>query len=80
MVNCGWMAERSKAPVLGTGLFGGASSNLAPINLDDFMPFWFYLLNRSQSTNNSLGQKKKKGMLKPPGIRPHLGSNQGPVG
>ena len=25
------MAERSKAPDLGSGLFGGASSNLAPI-------------------------------------------------
>ena len=27
----GWMAERSKAPVSGTGLFGGVGSNPTPI-------------------------------------------------
>ena len=31
----GWMAERSKAPVSGTGLFGGVGSNPTPII------FWF---------------------------------------
>ena len=29
----GWMAERSKAPVSGTGLFGGVGSNPTPIIL-----------------------------------------------
>ena len=31
MVCTGWMAERSKAPVSGTGLFGGVGSNPTPI-------------------------------------------------
>ena len=30
--NRGWMAERSKALVLGTSLFGGVGSNPTPIN------------------------------------------------
>ena len=29
----GWMAERSKAPVSGTGLFGGVGSNPTPITI-----------------------------------------------
>ena len=29
----GWMAERSKAPVSGTGLFGGVGSNPTPITV-----------------------------------------------
>ena len=32
IVRCGWMAERSKAPVSGTGLFGGVGSNPTPIS------------------------------------------------
>ena len=31
VANIGWMAERSKAPVSGTGLFGGVGSNPTPI-------------------------------------------------
>ena len=32
----GWMAERSKAPVSGTGLFGGVGSNPTPIKFLSF--------------------------------------------
>ena len=32
----GWMAERSKAPVSGTGLFGGVGSNPTPIRFFNF--------------------------------------------
>ena len=33
----GWMAERSKAPVSGTGLFGGVGSNPTPIIFSSFL-------------------------------------------
>ena len=41
----GWMAERSKAPVSGTGLFGGVGSNPTPIS---FLFLSAFLKSRTQ--------------------------------
>ena len=48
----GWMAERSKALVLGTSLFGGVGSNPTPINIrfDLFYLFIFLFFKRSVSS------------------------------
>ena len=79
----GWMAERSKALVLGTSLFGGVGSNPTPINA---LPVslvgqdtWFSPMRPGfeSRTGNDLFcfarrfcQKEKKVILRRPGIKP----------
>ena len=48
----GWMAERSKAPVSGTGLFGGVGSNPTPIRFIVLNKLTKLFLKKSAETGN----------------------------
>ena len=71
----GWMAERSKAPVSGTGLFGGVGSNPTPITIFFFVgpraaAFSLVLLvGGKQQVGRGCTKKKKLPRL---GIAPRL--------
>ena len=53
-----WTAERSKAPVSGTGLFGGVGSNPTPIM---HMFFFFSFFPNSPTTLRPCNQKRRPG-------------------
>ena len=76
----GWMAERSKAPVSGTGLFGGVGSNPTPITFSRVRIFFHFCTIRIEKLGGltriavvaQLGERQTED-LKVPGSIPGLG-------
>ena len=59
----GWMAERSKALVLGTSLLGGVGSNPTPINFKFFFAQEECFALHRPGRHSELAQRKRVGLI-----------------